>query len=150
MFERLCTFAAFTVALLSSQVALADMTLKESVISQSLGMVIQTLGAALGVLLLILVRKAIVYFEKKTKVEIPAKVEEVILSIAQKSIDYATEKAYQYTKDKGSKMPSEDKMTVALQFGLEVIREQGLQDVAKDKFVKYIEAKLGATRTPTE
>ena len=107
---------------------------------------IEAVATLLMVLIGFAVRKVSKFFHEKTKIEIPAKTEDMISAWGEKAVGYAKEKAHQYVTEKGEKMKGPDKLEVALGFGLGLAEEYGLPNLAKDKLTKYIEAHLGTTR----
>jgi len=109
--------------------------------------VIELMATLLMVLMTALIGKATSYFTKKTKIEIPAKTEEMLASWGGKAVNYASEKAHQYNAEKGELMKGPDKLEVALGFGLSLAEEHGMADLAKEKLTKYIEAHLGEKRS---
>jgi hypothetical protein len=128
-------------------VALAADAVAPSAATSFLEQFIQLVGAVLAAVLIVLARKAMVYFEQKTKIDIPANTETMISDWAGKAVDYAKEKAHQYNQANPGKMRGPEKLEVALNFGLELAEQYKIADVAKDKLVKAIEAQLGSTRT---
>ena len=118
----------------------------EPVLSVILGHVIEVVATALALLVAWGVRKATKYFEAKTKIDIPDKMEIMIANWASKSVDYAEEKAHQFRKAKKRKMKGPDKLEAALGFGLSLAEEHGMTELAKEKLEMYIEAKLGEKR----
>lgn len=108
--------------------------------------IIELLGIILGLLAAWLMKKGITYVEKKTKVDIPAKYEEMLAEWAGKAVNYASEKAHQFAVEKGEKMKGPDKLEAALGFGMALAEEHGVTKLGKEKLVKYIESKLGETR----
>jgi hypothetical protein len=119
---------------------------EQPVLSRVLGHAIELLASILMILMGLLAKKATTFFERKTKIDIPAKQEEMIAAWAGKAVTYGKEKAHQFRKEKGEKMKGPDKLEHALSFGLSLAEEHGLPDLAKDKLTKYIEAKLGEER----
>lgn len=111
--------------------------------------VFELLGTLMMLLMTALIAKASAYFTKKTKIEIPAKTEEMIAEWGRKGVNYANEKAHQYAKEKGEAMPIPDKVEHALSFGISLAEEYGLPNLAKEKLVKYTESHLGEVRVAT-
>lgn len=115
-------------------------------LSQVLTTLIDIIAAALGVLLIWLTKNGISFLEKKTKIDIPQQMEETLAEWAEMGVHYATEKAHQYLKENGEKMKGPDKLDTALSFAMSLAEEHKLSAVAKEKLVKYIEARLGMDR----
>jgi hypothetical protein len=118
----------------------------KSALGSLLVQVIEVLTVVLMLLAGWLTKKGITFVEKKTKVDIPAKYEDMLAGWAGKSVSYAAEKAHQYAVEKGEKMKGPDKLEAALGFGLSLAEEHGVTDLGKEKLVKYIESKLGESR----
>lgn len=116
-----------------------------AVASQLLEHLVEIIAAALGALLLLLVKKAITFVEAKTKIDIPAKTEEMLYDWASRGVSYAEEKAHQVASKTTIKGP--EKLELALGFAMKLAEEHKLDQLAKEKLVKYIEAHLGTTRT---
>ena len=115
-------------------------------VSQILSTIIEIIAAALGLLLIWLTKNGISFLEKKTKIDIPHQTEEMIADWAEKGVYYATEKAHQYLLEHGEKMKGPEKLDAALKFALSLADEHKLSTIAKEKLVKYIEARLGMDR----
>lgn len=96
-----------------------------------------------GIALLV---RIIGYFEKKTKIDIPAATEKMLFDWADQAIGLAHEKAHQVLQDQGKVLGGNEKLNVALQFILDIANKYNLADVAKDKLEDYINAKLGSRR----
>lgn len=116
------------------------------VAAQVLLYVIQVLGGLLSLFLIWLSKKGITYFEAKTKIDIPAKTEEMIAGWADNAAGYAEEQAHKFLKKHEKKMEGPDKLEAGVSFGLALAKEYGLDTLAKDKLTKYIEARLGTKR----
>lgn len=117
-----------------------------SAVSQILSTIIEIIAAALGVLLIWLTKNGISFLEKKTKIDIPQKTEEMIAEWAEMGIHYAVEKAHQYLKENGEKMKGPEKLDAALKFAMSLAEEHKLSAIAKEKLVKHIESRLGMER----
>lgn len=91
-------------------------------------------------------RKAIVWFESKTKIDIPEKQEAMIEGWIKAGIALAEEKAWQKLKDKTSQLKGPEKLEVAGTFVWGLVQQHGLADWTRDKIVDKIEAKLGLDR----
>lgn len=135
--------AAAPVVKVSAPEAAAD----ASAFSQVMTHVIELMATLLMLLMTALIAKATSYFTKKTKIEIPAKTEEMLAVWGSKAVNYASEKAHQYNASKGETMKGPEKLEVALGFGLSLAEEHGMADLAKEKLTKYIEAHLGEKRS---
>lgn len=108
--------------------------------------VVELIGSVLGVGAMFLVKKVITYVEAKTRIDIPAATEDLIADWAARAAHYAEEKAYQAVQAKAPVMKGPQKLETALSFAVSLAEEHGLDQIAKDKLVKYIEAHLGTTR----
>jgi len=108
--------------------------------------IIQFAGAVLAAALVVLVHKVIQYVSAKTKIDVPAKVEETIEDWARRAISYAEEKAHQANQADPNKMKGPEKMEAAVTFAMDLAQQHGLEQVAKDKLVRAIESKLGEDR----
>jgi hypothetical protein len=115
-------------------------------ISELLMMVLKVVFSILGILTTWLVTKGITFFERKTKIDIPASYENTIFGWADKGIGLANEKAHQTLKEQGKKLKGPEKMDIALGFVNTLIQQHKLDAMAQDKLKTYIEAKLGMTR----
>jgi hypothetical protein len=95
--------------------------------------------------LLILVRKFIQWLEIKLDFEISEAAELKILSLIEEGIRYAEEQAKKALKD-GEKLSAESKLGLAIEYVVERCKDLGLPELARDKLVKLIEAKIVITR----
>ena len=106
---------------------------------------VEIAAAVIAAVVVLLARKAMAYFEAKSKIDIPANFERMIEEWAEKGIDYAEEKAHQAVK-KAEVLDGNTKLNVAVEFVTKLAEEHGIKEIAKDKLVSYIEARLGARR----
>ncbi len=109
-------------------------------------LVAKILFSILSVLTTWLVTKAIGYFEKKTKIDIPAATEELLHKWADKGIGYADEKSHQAIKKHGKKLTGPEKLEIALKFVIGMAKQYELPTMAEDKLTEYVESKLGLNR----
>lgn len=119
---------------------------KASAMTDATEMIIQMVGAVLAAALVLLVKKAITYFEAKTKIDIPLQTEKMMESIAEKAANYAREKAHQANQASPNKMKGPEKMEAALTFGLDLAQQYKLDEIAREKLTRAIEAQLGKER----
>lgn len=101
----------------------------------------------LGLLATWLVAKGIKYFEKKTKIDVPAAYEATLAEWASKGVGLAQEKSHQTFQNLGRKLEGPEKMEVAVRFVRGMVAEYGWDDLAEDKIRDYVESKLGLDRT---
>ena len=120
--------------------------MKETIINILIGHGIDICAYVLTILLGELIRRGIVYFREKTKLEVPAKIEAILIDIAEHSVNFANEKAHQFAKTQSAKLESGAKMEAALTFANHLIEEHGLKEVSKEKLAMYLESRLGAKR----
>ena len=109
-------------------------------------LVAKIIFSVLSMLTAWLVTKAIGYFEKKTKIDIPASTEALLHKWADKGIGYADEKSHQAIQKHGKKLTGPEKLEVALKFVIGMAKQYELPAMAEDKLTEYIEAKLGLNR----
>ena len=109
-------------------------------------MVAKILFSILSMLTTWLVAKAIGYFEKKTKIDIPASTEDLMHKWADKGIGYADEKSHQAIKKYGKKLTGPEKLEIALKFVTGMAKQYELPTMAEEKLTEYIESKLGLNR----
>lgn len=119
---------------------------EDPALSRVMGHVIDIIAAVLGTLLIALVGIGMRYFSKKTGIEIPARMEELVRGVADDAINYADEQAHKYLKEHGKALETSKKLEAGLGFGLSVAEEHKLPTLAREKLTKYIESRLGATR----
>ncbi len=105
--------------------------------------------SALSILVSILTMKAITYFEKKVKIDVPAATEKMLFDLADQAIGLAHEKAHQVLQDEGKVLGGNEKLNIALQFVMEIAAKHNLEGVAENKIKDYINAKLGVKRMDT-
>ena len=121
-------------------------TKEMSGVAQILNSVIEVITAALGLLLIWLTKSGISFLEKKTKIDVPQKMEDMMFGWAEMGVHYATEKAHQYLNEHGEKMKGPEKLDAALKFAMALAEEHKLSTVAREKLTRYIEARLGMNR----
>lgn len=147
--NRIAPLLAFTVVFLLPAVAFAQ---AEAVMDdttaagEALTWVVNIAATTLALLINWLVLKGIKYFEKKTKIDIPAAQEELLMKLAEKGIGLAEEKAHQAVKKGATKLEGPEKLEVALKFVAKMAKEYKLPEMAEDKLADYVEAKLGLAR----
>jgi hypothetical protein len=100
----------------------------------------------LGGIATFLTLKAIKYFEKKTKIDIPQATEDLIFSWADKAIGFAHEKAHQVIQKTGKSLSGPEKLDIAVAFVMGLVTKYGLDTSIENKLRDYIEAKLGMKR----
>jgi hypothetical protein len=101
--------------------------------------------AVLLPVLLVLVRKFLLWLEVKLDFDMNEAIELKILSLIEEGILYAEEQALKALKD-GKKLGSDDKLRLAIEYVVERCRDLGLPELARDKLVKLVESKVGVTR----
>ncbi len=111
-----------------------------------MSMVVKILFSALAIVVSYLSTKAIKYFEKKTKIDVPAATEKMIFEWADKGVGYAHEKAHQLAQTAGRKMNGNEKLNIAMQFVSDLVKKYNIEPIAEEKLRRYIEAKLGEKR----
>jgi hypothetical protein len=109
-------------------------------------LVAKIIFSVLSLLTTWLVTKAIGYFEKKTKIDIPASTEDLLHKWADKGIGYANEKSHQAIQKVGKKLTGSEKLEIALKFVIGMSKQYELPSLAEDKLTEYIESKLGLDR----
>ncbi len=90
--------------------------------------------------------RLIALFEKKAKIDVPAKIEEQIDGWIERGIALAEEKSRAKVKSKTAKLTGPEKLEMAAGFVLDLVEKYKLQDLAKEKIEKRIEARLGTKR----
>lgn len=114
--------------------------------SELMFMLLKIVFSILAVLASYLTIKAIKYFEKKTKIDIPATTEKALFDWADQAVGYAHEKSHQVLKKTGKKLDGNEKLGLATNFVLELVKKHKLDEMAETKVKDYIEAKLGTKR----
>lgn len=109
-------------------------------------LVLKLVLSVVSVLGSILIMKAISYFEKKTKIDIPAATEKMLFDWADQGIGLAHEKAHQILQKEGTVLGGNEKLNVALQFVLDIATKHNLEGLAEEKLKDYINSKLGSKR----
>ena len=109
-------------------------------------MILKVVFSVLGVLATWLMTKAIGYFEKKTKIDIPASMEATLAGWSEKAVNFAWEKSHQKAQEFGEKLKGSEKLELALGFVTKLVREHKLPAVAEEKLKAYIESALGMAR----
>lgn len=135
-------------------IALADAATSDpstgTVVGDIVMLLLKIVIFALSALASILITKAISYFEKKTKIDVPAAAENTLLGWADAAIGFAHEKAYQLLQSEGKVLSGNDKLNIALQFVLSIAKEHNIEGIAEDKIKDYINSKLGTKRMDQE
>lgn len=121
-----------------------------SEVGELLLMVLKIIFSVLGILGTWLVTKAIGFFEKKTKIDIPTTTENLLFSWADQGIGFAYEKSHKELKEHGKKLKGPEKMEIAVGFLNEMIEKYGLHTKGQKKLEDYIEARLGLKRKDEE
>lgn len=109
-------------------------------------LVLKLVLSIVSVLGSILIMKAISYFEKKTKIDIPAATEKMFFDWADQGIGLAHEKAHQILQKEGKVLGGNEKLNVALQFVLDIATKHNLEGLAEEELKNYINSKLGSKR----
>ena len=109
-------------------------------------MAVKIVFTILSVLTTWLVGKAIVFFERKTTIDIPASTEDLMYKWADRGIGLATEKSHQAVKKHGKKLKGPEKLEIALKFVSDMVKKYKLEAMAEEKLTEYVESKLGLNR----
>jgi hypothetical protein len=117
-----------------------------SLASQAASVALQVVTPILVVLAGWLAHRLVAVFEKKTGIDIPAKQEAKINGGVEEGIHYAEEKSRSYIKEKANKLRGPEKLELAGDFVMAMIKKNGWDDWAKDAIVTKIEGSLGAHR----
>mgnify|MGYP003417569591 CR=1 FL=1 len=104
----------------------------------------------LGLVATYLTVKAIAYFEKKTKIDIPAATEKTIDEWADRAVGFAHEKSHQVLKQTGKKLDGNEKLSLATGFVNDMVKKHKLAEITEAKLKDYVEAKLGTKRIEGE
>lgn len=101
--------------------------------------------AAFGTVATWLLTKGAKYLQAKTGVEFVSDAQ--IKEWAELAKGLAREKSHQAIQEHGKKLTGPQQYEIAVQFGLDRLREHGLDEKAKQKFDDYLHAVLGMERT---
>jgi hypothetical protein len=143
----ICALMLAVIWLYPTMAAAQDAPVADTNAAQEITFLIaKILFSALSILTTYLVGKAIGYFEKKTKIDIPASTEDLMHKWADKAIGYADEKSHQAIKKYGKKLTGPEKLEIALKFVTGMAKQYDLAALADEKLTEYIEAKLGLNR----
>jgi hypothetical protein len=126
--------------------AQAEVPGEEAPAAELLTMIVKIVFSVVGILGAYLSTKAIKFFEKKTKIDIPAATEKTIFEWADKGVSYAHEKAHQAAQAGGRKLNGNEKLNIALQFVSDLVQKHNLDAIAEERLRRYIESKLGEKR----
>ncbi len=117
-----------------------------SVASQAAVVALQVLTPILVALAGWLAHRIVKVVEAKTGIDIPDRQEAKIDDWIEQGIHLAEEKSRSYIKEKANKLKGPEKLELAGDFVMEMIRKNGWDTWAKDAIVKKIEGSLGAHR----
>lgn len=117
-----------------------------SPVGDLLMMLMKVVFSVLGLVATYLTTMAINYFQKKTKIEIPASTEKMLFDWADQAVGLATEKAHQVLQQTGKSLNGPDKLNIAVQFVLDLAKKHNIDAIAEEQLKDYINAKLGAKR----
>lgn len=109
-------------------------------------LLLKTAFSILSVLVSVLLVRVISYFEKKTKIDIPAATEKMLFDLADQAIGLAYEKAHQLLEKEGKILGGSEKLNAALQFVMNIATKHNLEGIEEEKIKDYINAKLGTKR----
>lgn len=118
----------------------------ETPVSDFVMMLMKIIFSVLGILATYLTTRAISYFEKKAKIEIPADTEKMIFDWADQAVGLAHEKAHQVLQKTGTSLNGNEKLDIATQFVMDLAKKHKLDSIAEIKLNEYINAKLGIKR----
>lgn len=82
-------------------------------------------------------------FMKKFNIQTSADQQKQLDALILRGINYAEQKAYVALKSKGSLLPSDSKLWMAISFIEEQVKASGLDKRARDYLIKLVESKLG-------
>lgn len=102
-----------------------------------------------GVLLVVLTwgaRKAVVFFEAKTGIDIPQRTEAQLDTWIEHGIGLAEEKAHQKAKEKLGTLRGPEKLAIATDFVWGLVQKYKLEQYTKDAITEKVEAALGVKR----
>ena len=139
--KRVYALIAFLAVFGLPLVALAQEA-AEPVAVQALTYALEVTAAVLMLAVAWVTTKVSGYIKRKTGIEVEA----MIAEWAAKGVDYAEEQASKKLKESGEKLRGNDKLETAVGFVLGLARENNLDNVAREKIVGYVEAKLGHDR----
>ena len=125
---------------------LKEETMDTSVASQAAGVAIQVLTPILIIVGTYFAHRLVKVFEAKTGLDIPAKQEAKIDGWIEEGIHFAEEKSRSYIKEKANKLKGPEKLELAGDFVMAMIKKNGWDDWAKDAIVNKIEGSLGTHR----
>jgi hypothetical protein len=133
-----------------SVVALLD----QSILGRLMGFGLDIAAPVVTLFAMWLAHRLIKAFESKTKIDVPAKYEEMIDAWVLKGVHYAEEKGRNAIAAKGPALAGPEKLELAAGFVADLAERAGFADMAKDKIMKLVESKLSETRveappTPT-
>lgn len=114
--------------------------------SELLFMLLKIIFSVLGVVGTWLAIKGVKYFEKKTKIDIPAASEKALFDWADQAVGFAHEKSHQALKSTGRKLDGSEKLSLATGFVLDLVKKHNYDVIAETKLKDYVEAKLGTKR----
>jgi hypothetical protein len=101
--------------------------------------------AILTPILALLARALIRWLQEKLDFEVDIEKENKLLELVMDGIAYAEEQSKKAIKE-DKKLPSGDKLRLAIEYVSDRIEELGLPKLAGDKLAKMIESRLGQTR----
>lgn len=118
------------------------MLLDASVLSRLLTFALDIGTPVVTVFVMWLAHRLINVFEAKSKMDIPAKTQEMIDDWIQKGLLYAEQKAQNAINSKTTGIMGPAKLEMAANFALDLAQQHGYVDLAKDTVEKLIESKL--------
>lgn len=111
-------------------------------VQQMTDALIQLLQPTVMLVMTYLGAKFAAWFKRKTNIDAQHQVE----SILDRAIDYAEERARDWLKAQGAKMPGNRKLDIALAFAMRELTKRGLAKSAGNQVKDWIESLLHARR----
>lgn len=149
--RKLLTVQTLLLILLWPSVAFADVTSDQQSFTEALVSVIVSIAfAVLTPMAVLLLRRAIKWFETKTNIDISDDTEKKLEEFARMGIHYAEEQAHKALKNGAPPMSGDEKKIQALEFMKSRLNDSRVAAVAGDALEKSLEAYLNTKRERRE
>jgi hypothetical protein len=142
----LLTFFLLAGTALAQQAATGTPATPSPAMARVIDMAIYILGGAIGVVLTWLAHRLVALLEKKIGLKLGAEKEAKLDKLIKDAIAFGEEQAHKAVKKNETALKMSDKMEAAAGFAVDLADKYGVDEIAREKATKLIEAKLNKGR----
>jgi len=129
-----------------AQQATGTATAPSPAAAKLIDMAIYVLGGVISVILTWLAHRLVAVLEKKMGLKVDAEQQAKLDKLIEDAIAFAEEQAHKAVKKNETALKMSDKMEHAAGFAVDMADSYGIDDLAREKAMKLVEAKLNKTR----